>query len=86
MDSLSPGSVRKPFTERHWRNLLTDIHDGQVGVIAGPELVVGPDAAAETTVFYLFGREACQRLTRNLSADEWREDIGPEAYRKTFAE
>ena len=86
MDSLSPGSVRKPFTERHWRNLLTDIHDGQVGVIAGPELVVGPDAAAETTVFYLFGREACRRLTRNLSADEWREDIGPEAYRKTFAE
>ena len=24
MDSLSPGPVRKPFTERHWRNLLTD--------------------------------------------------------------
>ena len=45
MDSPSPQLVRKPFTERQWRNLLTDVHDGQVGVIAGPELAVGPDAA-----------------------------------------
>ena len=27
--------------------------------------------------------EACQRLTRNLDADEWREYIGAEPYRKT---
>ena len=25
MDSLSPGPVRKPFTERHWRNPLQDL-------------------------------------------------------------
>ena len=27
--------------------------------------------------------EACQRLTRNLTADEWREYVGAETYRKT---
>jgi hypothetical protein len=65
MDSLSPGPVRKPFTERRWRNLLTDIHDGQVGVIAGPELAVGSEAAVGATLYGYLARE----LTRRLGVD-----------------
>ena len=62
MDSPSSASVRKPFTERHWRNLLTDIHDGQVGVIVGPELAVGPDAAGRATLYEYLAREVMRRL------------------------
>ena len=65
MDSLSPGPVRKPFTERQWRNLLTDIHDGQVGVIVGQELAVGPEAAGGATLYEYLARE----LTRRLGVD-----------------
>lgn len=65
MDSPSAASVRKPFSERHWRNLLTDIHDGQVAAIVGPELAVGPEAAGRATLYeYLAGQ-----LTRRLGVD-----------------
>ena len=56
MDSPSHGPVCKPFTERHWRNLLTDIHDGPIGVIAGPQFGVGPDAAGGATLYEYLAR------------------------------
>ncbi|HEU4692707.1 MAG TPA: toll/interleukin-1 receptor domain-containing protein [Vicinamibacterales bacterium] len=73
MDSPSPGSVRKPFTERHWRNLLTDIHDGQVGVIVGPELAIGPDEAGRATLYEYLARDVTRRL--GVEADR----LGPRA-------
>ena len=62
MDSLSPAPVRKPFAERQWRNLLGDIHDGQVGIIVGPELAVGPDDSGRVTLYEHLAHELTQRL------------------------
>jgi hypothetical protein len=55
------------FKERQWRNLLTDIHDGQVIAVIGPELTIGPDQSGETTtLFHHMARE----LVRRLDLDE----------------
>lgn len=62
MDSSSLCPVRKPFTERHWRNLLGDIRDGQVVAIVGPELAVGPDAVGRATLYEYLAGELTHRL------------------------
>ena len=62
MDNPAPQPVRKPLTERHWRNLLSDIHDGQVAAIVGPELAVGPDTASGLTLYEYLARELTRRL------------------------
>src|SRR5262245_66509346 len=73
MDHPAPQPVRKPLTERHWRNLLSDIHDGQVAAIVGPELAVGPDTGGALTLYECLARE----LTRRLGVDADR--LGPAA-------
>jgi hypothetical protein len=58
----------KPFSERQWRNLLTDIHDGQVAVVAGPELAVGGDGPGAPFLY----RRLAEELVRRLGLDETR--------------
>ena len=53
----------KPFAERQWRNLLTDIHDGQVVVVVGPELSVGRVGPREATLYQHLADELVRRLT-----------------------
>jgi hypothetical protein len=55
----------KPFTDRQWRNLLTDIHDGQVVVVVGSELAVGRDGPREATIY----RHIADELIRRLDLD-----------------
>jgi hypothetical protein len=55
------------FKERQWRNLLTEIHDGQVIAVIGPELTIGPDQAGETTTLF---QHMAHELVRRLDVDE----------------
>ncbi len=66
--------LEKSFTDRQWRNLLTDIHDGEVIVVVGPELAVGGDDPDQTTLYDRLARELVRRLSL-------KEDLLPRAYR-----
>jgi len=59
-------SQAKPFTLRQWRNLLTDIHDGQVVAVVGQELSVGRDGLSEVTLYQYLASE----LVRRFSLDD----------------
>src|SRR5262249_49534595 len=56
----------RPLTERQWRNLLTDIHDGQVAVVAGSELSANGSGPNALTLYQHLARE----LVRGLDLDE----------------
>jgi len=50
------------LSDRQWRNLLTDIHDGQVAVVVGSEL---SDAGTEQP-----SHLACRTAGRQLTPEE----------------
>ena len=62
MDSLPRAPFAKSLTERHRRNLVGDIHDGQVAAIVGPELAVGPGSAGRVTLYEYLAQELTPRL------------------------
>jgi hypothetical protein len=66
MDTPLRSPIGRSFTDRQWRHLLGDINDGQVAVIVGPELVVGPDTAGGTTLHEHLARELTERLDLNV--------------------
>src|SRR5262245_9364744 len=65
--SVDLARTGKAFTDRQWRNLLTDVHDGQVAVIVGPELSL-TEAPAGMTLYQQLAGE----LVRRLALDESR--------------
>ena len=50
------------FTERQWRNLLTDIEARQIIPLVGHEIVIVPDGDKQTTLYELLARELIARL------------------------
>lgn len=50
------------FTDRQWRNLVTDIHDGQVAAVVGPELSVLAGEPGQPTLYRYLASELVRRL------------------------
>jgi hypothetical protein len=53
---------QKRLSDRQWRNLLSDIHDGQVIVVVGSELAVERGNPAQQTLYQRAAKELVQRL------------------------
>lgn len=69
-DSLTQNS-HSCITDREWRNLLRDIHSGQVLPVIGPELVTVPSSSGEEVNLYRYLAEAlADRMGVGLSPDQ----------------
>ncbi|MDB5391617.1 MAG: hypothetical protein JWM11_7263 [Planctomycetaceae bacterium] len=55
------------LSDRDWRNLLREIHSGNVIPVVGPGLVTVPDAAGNQVVLY---KHLAPQLARDLDLDE----------------
>ena len=62
MTVSDPTPAKKRFSDRQWRNLLTDIHDGQVVAVVGSELAIDHGEPQEPTLYQQVAKELAQRL------------------------